>query len=90
MKRWAIFIFLALLLGTPVGLNASEDPFDTGRSSMSGTEALFSMGIWALTHPESVKGALDGPKQEPKKKEDLVVDKKVDEAIKKAWEEKNQ
>lgn len=88
MKRWAIYILLVLLLVTPVGLSASEDPFDTGKSSMSGTEALFNMGIWALTHPDSVRGVLDGPKEE-KKKDDLVMDKKVDEAIKKAWEEPN-
>lgn len=88
MKKWAIFIFLALLLGTPVGLRANEDTFDTGKSRMTGTEALFNMGIWALTHPDSVKDALDGPKAEPKNKDDLVMDKKVDDAIKRAWEAK--
>jgi hypothetical protein len=87
MNKIIIFLCLSFLLASPVAVNA-EDPFDTGQSRMTGSETLFNMGLWVLTHPDSIKTLGEMSKEEKKEEGDLdkKLDKKVDEAIKKAWQ----
>jgi hypothetical protein len=86
MKKCIIFLCLCFLLGNARGVWGVDDPFDAGQSRMSASEVLLSAGITALMHPDEVKSMLDTTKDKEKKKDQ--IDSKVDDAIKKAWEEK--
>jgi len=86
MKKCVFLLFLILLLGSPDGLYAVQDQFDEGQSRMTAGETLFNLGIWALTHPDAIKSITEMSQEE--KKEKTPLDKKVDEAINKAWAEK--
>ena len=87
MKKCIVFLCFSILLAGPACVHADDPMFDTGQLRMTGPEALFNMGIWALTHPDAVKSSLsDMNKEEERKPTD--TDKKVDDAIKKAWEGK--
>lgn len=88
MKKTTFFACLAFFLGATVPAGAT-DPFDIGQTRMSATEALLNMGIYAITHPDSLKEAMEAPNQPPKTKDELVMDKKIDDAIDKAWGKNN-
>jgi hypothetical protein len=88
MKRWIISVLLAILLSTPAVAGAVDDQFDPGRATL--------FNFWLFKTP--IGSAPDSKAAEEKKegaeakfdesKEKEKQDKKVDDAIKKAWEEK--
>ena len=85
MKRFLILLCLGLLLAIPTGLYALDDMFDTGASTNSGSGALLNAGIWALTHADKISSLPEKLKEGDDKKPPDETDKKVDDAIKKAW-----
>ncbi len=90
MNKIIILLSMLFLLACPVVASRAEDQFDTGQSRMTGSETLFNLGFWVLTHPDSLN-ALSGMSQDENKDKgecqlDKKLDKKVDDAIKKAWE----
>ena len=88
MKRWIIFVLLSILLGYPAVSGAVDDTFDRGRSTTF-TCPIFSIPIGSKPESGSVKeekGETEAKYDE--KKEKATLDKKVDDAIKKAWETK--
>jgi hypothetical protein len=85
MKKCIVFLCFSFILAGPACVYADDPMFDSG-PRMSGPEVIVNMGIWALTHPDAIKSSLaDLNKEEEKKPTD--ADRKVDEAIKKAWGE---
>ncbi len=93
MNKILILLSVMLFLACPVVSRAADDPFDTGQSRMTGSEALFNLGFWVLTHPDSINKLSQMSKDENQKdvnngdgELDKKLDKKVDDAIKKAWE----
>ena len=88
MKRWIIVVLLSVLLGYPAVSGAADDTFDRGRDTTF-TCPLFKIPIGSKPDSGSVKearGEEETRNDEQKEKESL--DKKVDDAIKKAWQEK--
>ncbi len=89
MKRSVFFILFAVLLSYPAISGASEDPMDSGRAS-SFTYPIFSLPMGGDNRRSSTardrKEEQAALENEQKAKE--TRDKKVDDAIKKAWEEK--
>ena len=88
MKRWIIFVLLAIFLSIPAVLGAADDQLDTGRGTFLDFP-FFKIPIGS--NPDS-KAAKEEKKEaearndETKEKE--KQDKKVDDAIRKAWEER--
>ena len=88
MKRWIIFVLLSILLGYPAVSGAVDDTFDRGRDTTF-SYPIFKIPIGSKPDSTSVneaRGEAEAKNDEKKSKESL--DKKVDDAIKKAWEEK--
>ena len=88
MKRWIIFVLFSILLTYPAVSGVADDTFEPGRSNPLNFP-LFN--ILTGSNPDS--GAAKEKKEEGEarnddKKEKETRDKKVDDAIKKAWEEK--
>ena len=85
MKRWIIFVLFSILLSYPAVSGAVDDTFDTGRTTMFNYPFLkFPIGAGA-TKDNKVE---EEPQNDPKKEKQQILDKKVDDAIKKAWQEK--
>ena len=88
MKRWIIFVFCSILLSYPAVSGAADDTFEPGK----GTSFAYPfLKIPTDSPPDSgavkeKKGEREAKNDEKKEKE--IRDKKVDDAIKKAWEEK--
>jgi hypothetical protein len=75
MKRWIVAILLSVLLTCPAVLVSADDTPNPGGPSSN-----------FATHRHSKKNKDQEPTEKKKEKENR--DKKVDDAIKKAWEEK--
>jgi hypothetical protein len=75
MKRWIIFVLFSILLTYPAVSVLADDTSSAGSPSSS-------FG----SHRHSKKKKDDESPE--KKKEKEIRDKKIDDAIKKAWEEK--
>ncbi len=90
MKRWIIFVLFSILLSYPAVSGAADDTFDTGKSTMFGYQFLkFPIGAGANPDSNAAKDDKgEGEAQKARDKEKQILDKKVDDAIKKAWEEK--
>jgi len=88
MKRWIIFILFAILLSYPVVSGAADDTFEPGK----GTSFSYPfMKVPIDSVPDSSpamdkKGEKEARNDDKKEKE--IRDKKIDDAIKKAWGEK--
>jgi hypothetical protein len=88
MRRWIFFVLVAILLNNPVvPVAADNNTPDSGRTTMF-DYPVFSMPIG--TKPDYSKDKKDGEEtsEQKKEKEKAMMDKKVDDAIKKAWEDK--
>ena len=88
MKRWIIFVFCSILLCYPAVSGAGDDTFEPGKGTSFSYPFL---KIPTDSNPDSVaakekKGEIEARNDDKKEKE--IRDKKVDDAIKKAWEEK--
>jgi hypothetical protein len=89
MKRWIFPVLFSLLLACPAALAADSDVTDVGRAHMFDFQFLkFPLG----SNPDAKAG---GEKKEEEaevkndeQKQKEMRDKKVDDAIRKAWEEK--
>ena len=88
MKRWIISILFSILLSYPAVSGAVDDTFDPGKAM------LFSYPFLKVPlgdNPDSnaaKEKKVEGEAKIDEKKEKEIRDKKVDDAIKKAWEEK--
>ncbi len=87
MKRWIIFILFSILLSYPAVTGAADSSFDPGKGT-SFSYPFMTVPIDSI--PDSgvkeKKGEIEAKYDAKKEKE--IRDKKVDDAIKKAWEEK--
>ena len=87
MKKWIFFILVAILLNNP-GLPAvADDTPDSGRTN------LFNYPLLRMplgTKPDYSNDKREGEEttEQRKAREKEAMDKKLDDAIKKAWEEK--
>jgi hypothetical protein len=86
MKLWIILAVFPLLLACPAISGALEDTLDPGRSNGIN---LMNLPLGAATFANKdreLKG--EGEPTDVEKQQKDIRDKKVDDAIKKAWEEK--
>jgi hypothetical protein len=87
MRRWIIAVLFSMLMSYPAVSGAADNTLDSGRSS------LFNYPLMNIPIGE---GSSSGTNKDKKKdgevsdqeKEKKILDKKVDDAINKAWEEK--
>ena len=88
MKRWIVSVLLAIFLSAPAVSGAADDTFDPGRNT------IFNFPFFKIPigSNQDSKTAEEKKEQEEVKnnqtKEREKEDKKVDDAIRKAWEEK--
>jgi hypothetical protein len=90
MKRWIIPVLLAVFLSSPAVSGAIDDQFDTGRGTFVDVP-FFKMPIGSNPDPKAAKEEkeeIEARNRERKEKEKEKQDKKVDDAIKKAWGER--
>ena len=80
MKRWIIAVFLSMLLAYPAALLLADGTPGSGGPGSS----YPSSGYGKHRHSKNNKDE----ESAEKKKEKALLDKKVDDAIRKAWEEK--
>ncbi len=88
MKRWIIFVLFSLLLSYLAVPAGADDTFDPGK----GTSFNYPLLKYPIGSPPESSAAKDkngqGEVRNDEKREKAIQDKKVDDAIKKAWEEK--
>ncbi|MGO8945067.1 MAG: hypothetical protein ACLQJ7_15510 [Syntrophobacteraceae bacterium] len=88
MKRWIIFVLFAILLSYPAVSGAGDDTFAPGHGTSFG---LPFMSLPIDSPPDSgdqkVKNADKEAKYDEQKQKE-IRDKKIDDAIKQAWEQK--
>ena len=88
MNRWIICVLLAIFLSSPAVSGAADDQLDTGRTTM------FNFPFFKVPLGSNPDSKAAGEKKEEgearnnETKEKERQDKKVDDAIKKAWEER--
>jgi hypothetical protein len=88
MKRWIIFVLFAILLSYPAVSGAGDDTFAPGKGTCFGCPFMT-----VPIDPPSDSGDLkakNGDKEAryDEQKEKEIRDKKIDDAIKQAWEQK--
>jgi hypothetical protein len=89
MKRRLILLCLVFMLASPSALYALDDIFEKGMSTNSDSGALLNVGIWALTHSDKLLTLPDKIREKEERDKKAVsgdLDKKVDDAIQKAWD----
>jgi len=88
MKRRIILVWFSILLGCLNVSGAGDDPLDPGRANPFDFP-LLKVPIGSTPTSGAVKEKKgEGVARNDKKTEKDILDKKVDDAIKKAWEEK--
>jgi len=88
VNRWLLHLLLSILLGFPALSNAAGDTPDLGKATMIDLELLkIPLGENPSSNAASEKKA-EGQVSGEEKREKEALDKKVDDAIRKAWEEK--
>lgn len=88
MKRWVILVLFSFILTCPAVARAADDPLETGKSTQFDYPLLkFPIGSGGQESNASKDKKDDPPPAIDEKKEKEIRDKKVDDAIKKAWEE---
>ena len=88
MKRWIVFVLFSILLGYLAVSGAGDDQLDPGRANPFNFP-LLKVPIGSTPDSGAVKEKKgEGEARNDKKREKEILDKKVDDAIKKAWEEK--
>ncbi len=86
MKRLIIFILFSILLCCPAVAGAADDTFDPGKATMFSYPFLkVPLGEGSESNGAKDK-KVEGAAGVNEKKEKEIRDKKVDDAIKKAWE----
>jgi hypothetical protein len=83
MKRWIIFAVFSVFLSYPAVSDAGDSLFDTGKSTMF-NYPFMQIPIGGTADPNKDKKDEKEAKKDPEQ-EKKVMDKKVDDAIKKAW-----
>jgi hypothetical protein len=86
MNRWIIFVVLSVLLNIPAVPGAADDTLDPGKTILF-NYPFFKIPIGEPGSAASEKKEEVVPAIDPKKEQEKL-DKKVDDAIKKAWAEK--
>jgi len=88
MKGWVILALLLIFLSYPVSVVAEETQ-DSGKNSNFGLPVFkIPLGSTQNSSSASDKKGESETYTEKKQKQKEIEDKKVDDAIKKAWEEK--
>jgi len=88
MKRWIIAVLFLILVGYPAVSGALDDTFDRGKVTQF-SYPLMNIPIGSRPEPGTAKeDKKDSEAKYDEEKEKQVLDKKVDDAIKKAWEQK--
>lgn len=85
MNRWIISVLLTVFLSIPAVSGAADDQLDPGRTS------LFNLPFVKIpigSNLDSKDKKEEGQAKNNETKEKEKQDKKVDDAIKKAWEER--
>ncbi len=88
MKRWTISVLLAIFLSAPIVARATDDQFDPGRTSLFNLPFLKIPIGASPDSPDTKEKKEEGPVKSDAAKEKEKQDKKVDDAIKRAWEER--
>lgn len=89
MKRWAVFILFFFLLGQSSESLAITDHFDRGQGTFLDIPLMkIPMGAGSESKGSSEKQGEGAEAKSVQEKQKENMDKKVDDAIKKAWEEK--
>ncbi len=83
MRKWIILVLFSILLSYPAVSGAADDTLDPGRAYVIACPIL-TVPIGAGASEE--KKGEEQAKNDDKKQKD-ILDKKVDDAIKKAWGE---
>jgi hypothetical protein len=85
MRRCIFFVLVAILLNTPVVPVAAQDTTpDSGRTSLF-NYPVFNMPIGMKPDYKNDKKEGEETSEQKKAKEKEMMDKKVDDAINKAW-----
>jgi hypothetical protein len=91
MKRWVISVLFSIVTSCPAVLFAADSTFDPGRATRF-TIPLITIPFGSGQDSDPAKKKEDAPKMQEKdneakkkEKEKAAIDKKVDDAIKKAW-----
>jgi hypothetical protein len=88
VKRWVLAVLFSFLLGCPVVWGADGDVPDIGKGTMVDFQVLkFPIGAKPDPNAGKDKNGEEEVKNDQQKQKE-IIDKKVDDAIKKAWEEK--
>jgi hypothetical protein len=88
MKRWVVSVLFPFFLSYPAVSGAAGDAPDLGKATLLDFE-LLKIPIGADPHSNAVsEKKREGKATNDEKKEKEILNKKVDDAIKKAWEEK--
>ena len=88
MKRWVLSVLFPIFLSYPAVWGAAGDAPDLGKATLLDFE-LLKIPIGANPHSNVVsEKKREGEAKNDEKKEKEILNKKVDDAIKKAWEEK--
>ncbi len=88
MRRWIIFVLCLLLLSYLAVSSAADDTLDPGKGTSFNYPFLkYPIGLAPESGAAKDKNGQGEVKNDPER-EKAIQDKKVDDAIKKAWEEK--
>jgi len=88
MKRWIISVLLAIFLSYPAVSAVADDPTDSGKTTIFGFPFL-KIPIGSKADSKAADDKKDGAEaRNDETKEKEKQDKKVDDALKKAWGER--
>ena len=89
MKTWIILVLLSVLLSSPALSVAADNTFDSGRATMFSYPFVSVPLDGSSSDSNASKGKKgEEPSEIDAQKQKEIRDKKVDDAIKKAWGEK--
>ncbi len=87
MKKWIISVLFAILLSYPAVSGAVTDDYDTGKATMF-SFPFFKIPIGSKPDSDAADGKKDaGDAKNDQTREKEKQDKKVDDALRKAWGE---
>ena len=86
MKRWIFSVLFSIFLGYPAVSCVAADVPDIGKGILLDFE-FFRLPIGAIPDSNAAKEKKGEGEIRNGEKQEKILDKKVDDAIKKAWEE---